>query len=141
MFAYLCVSHRLKFYVCYEPFSSMIPYHIFLKYGLGLGLFEIIPQHLQQMMTDEEDIMLKPVPMVFSWGRSDMGTLLRMKDEEQSFDGVFVYSNPNRVILHISSNEYHTACITSTSDVLLCGSNEEGLWNFHRTTTSTTNDD
>lgn len=75
---------------------------------------------------DEEEIIIKSVPTIFSWGRGDMGALLRMKDDEKSFDGVYVYSNASRIILQISSNEYHTACITSTGDVLLCGSNEEG---------------
>ena len=63
-------------------------------------------------------------PTIYSWGRSDNYTLFQ--SENESVDGVFIYKNPNRVILQISSNEYHTAALTSTGDLLICGSNEEG---------------
>ena len=64
-------------------------------------------------------------PIVLSWGRFDFGTLLA-QSEEAVVDGIATYQPENRVILQISSNEQHTACLTSTGDLYLCGINEDG---------------
>jgi alpha-tubulin suppressor-like RCC1 family protein len=66
------------------------------------------------------------VPAIYSWGRSDNATLLT-SIENKGVDGVFMYPNVSRrVILQISSGQYHTACIASSGDLIMCGSNEEG---------------
>eukprot|EP01042_Synura_sphagnicola_P001906 gene1906-2249_t len=62
---------------------------------------------------------------LYSWGRSDLGALLHADLEEHSVSEP-VHLASKRTILQISSNMYHTAAVTTTGELYLCGSNDEG---------------
>jgi alpha-tubulin suppressor-like RCC1 family protein len=51
---------------------------------------------------------------IYSWGRSDLGSLFPAS------------LSSKRIIRQISSNAYHSAAVTTTGELYLCGSNDEG---------------
>jgi alpha-tubulin suppressor-like RCC1 family protein len=64
-------------------------------------------------------------PIAYSWGRGDLGSLFR--PDESSIDGIKqILLFGNRRIIQISSNCYHSAAVTSTGELYVCGSNDEG---------------
>jgi alpha-tubulin suppressor-like RCC1 family protein len=65
-----------------------------------------------------------PIPIVYSWGRSDLGNLFRKPDEEAA-DGVYRFQS-TRTIISVSSNVYHSAAVTSTGELYTCGENYDG---------------
>jgi alpha-tubulin suppressor-like RCC1 family protein len=65
-----------------------------------------------------------PVPIVYSWGRSDFGSLFR-KPGDDDIDGVFQFES-TRTIMQMSSNVYHSAAVTSTGELYTCGENYDG---------------
>jgi alpha-tubulin suppressor-like RCC1 family protein len=65
-----------------------------------------------------------PIPMVYSWGRSDFGNLFR-KPGDDHIDGVYQFHSP-RTIMQVSSNIYHSAAVTSTGELYTCGENYDG---------------
>ena len=78
---------------------------------------------VDEEMTYEE---LPTPPLILSWGRSDTHTLLRTPAEEASSAITALSFASSRTILQISSNLYHTAAVTSTGEVYVCGANDEG---------------
>lgn len=70
---------------------------------------------------------------VYSWGRADLGALLRT-ETSASFDPSQAISfSEVRRIRQISSNSYHSAAVTTTGELYLCGSNDEGQVSDERT--------
>jgi hypothetical protein len=70
---------------------------------------------------------------VYSWGRADLGALLRT-ETSASFDPSEAISfSKVRKIRQISSSSYHTAAVTTTGELYLCGSNDEGQVSDERT--------
>jgi alpha-tubulin suppressor-like RCC1 family protein len=65
-----------------------------------------------------------PIPIVYSWGRSDLGNLFRKPDEEAA-DGVYQFQS-TRTIIAVSTNVYHSAAVTSTGELYTCGENYDG---------------
>lgn len=61
-----------------------------------------------------------PPLIVYSWGRSDLGCLFR-SDLGPFEPSVPVQFSRNHKIRVISSNVYHTAAVTTTGEVYLCG--------------------
>ena len=64
------------------------------------------------------------VPIVFSWGRSDFGNLLKKPGDDQ-IDGVYQFQT-TRTIMNTSSNIYHSAAVSSTGELYTCGENYDG---------------
>lgn len=62
-------------------------------------------------------------PIVLAWGRFDNSTLLKSTND---IDGIYTYQGTNRIVRQIATGSYHTACITTTGETILCGSNDEG---------------
>lgn len=65
-----------------------------------------------------------PVPIVYSWGRSDFGSLF-CKPGDDHIDGVYQFQS-TRTIMQMSSNIYHSAAVTSTGEIYTCGENYDG---------------
>ena len=65
-----------------------------------------------------------PVPIVYSWGRSDFGNLFH-KPGEDHIDGVYQFQS-SRTVMSLSSNVYHSAAVTSTGELYTCGENYDG---------------
>jgi alpha-tubulin suppressor-like RCC1 family protein len=64
-------------------------------------------------------------PTVVSWGRSDLGCLLKKKDSEMK-DGFSFSPSDTRNFVSVASNSYHTAALTATGELYCCGQNDEG---------------
>ena len=86
---------------------------------------EVKPMEIVEEYEDLGPVEKDESPIILSWGRIDFGTLLA-QSEEAIVDGIATYQPENRVILQIASNEQHTAYLTSTGDLFLCGINEDG---------------
>jgi alpha-tubulin suppressor-like RCC1 family protein len=82
------------------------------------------------IIDDDNSIRSTEYPTIYSWGRADLYCLLYKDNSNNqccSHDGVYSYrTNSNRNIISISSNQYHTCCVTSTGELYTCGSNYEG---------------
>ena len=86
----------------------------------------------EEEMTYDDELSLPTPPLILSWGRSDTHTLLRTPAEESSSAITALSFASSRTILQISSNLYHTAAVTSTGEVYVCGANDEGQWDENR---------
>ena len=89
----------------------------------GLPAVPVLDEEEEEEMSYEE---LPTPPVILSWGRSDTHTLLRTPAEEASSAITALSFASSRTILQISSNLYHTAAVTSTGEVYVCGANDEG---------------
>jgi ubiquitin-protein ligase E3 A len=82
-----------------------------------------------EINADEEPVDESPVleqPTVVSWGRNDLGCLIKKKENDQGSDGVFCYQSDVKNFVAISTNAYHTAAVTATGELYTCGQNDQG---------------
>jgi ubiquitin-protein ligase E3 A len=107
--------------------------------GEKMGLDEnlpIVPENgmeidvVPMIISEEEELVdNNPVleqPTVVSWGRNDLGCLIKKKENGQSSDGVYCYQSDVKNFVAISSNAYHTAAVTATGELYTCGQNDQG---------------
>jgi len=95
------------------------------------GSMDVVTDPGEEVVLATQTLPLPVVPIVFSWGRSDFGSLFRQdsivgEGNEDECDGVFAFNRGSRIFLSIASNVYHSVAVTSTGDVYTCGENYEG---------------
>lgn len=78
--------------------------------------------------TTESSIEDIEQPLIYSWGRSDLGALIKYDDSyiQSRSDYIGISLPSNRVIMQVASNTYHQASVTTTGEVYVSGTNEEG---------------
>lgn len=83
-----------------------------------------------ESMEAEMEVSSPSVPSytVLSWGRSDLGGLLRTNEGDLDGFGEVTFQG-ERHIIQVASNAYHTAAISATGDLYMCGTNDEGQVN------------
>jgi len=95
------------------------------KEGAKDMYIEQVSQDSECPMEVDEDISQVSTTSTYSWGRSDLGALLHSDlSPHQDIKPVDFVSR--RDVLQVSSNFGHTAVVTTTGELYLCGSNEEG---------------
>jgi alpha-tubulin suppressor-like RCC1 family protein len=76
---------------------------------------------------------------IYSWGAGALGALLHndTNDRDPGEGSLVAELRKAIVIASISTNTYHTACATSSGEVIACGSNDEGAVDPSRVTLAT----